>query len=54
MSDKMKNLVTRTITGVVFIAVMVGGIVFRPDLFIVLLQPLRDWLYGNIQDLPTI
>lgn len=36
MSDKQKNLIVRTITGVLFVAIMVGGIVFRPDLFILL------------------
>lgn len=51
MSDKMKNLVTRTITGVVFIAVMVGGIVFRPDLFIVLFATITGlalWEYTGL------
>ena len=32
----MKNLITRTIFGVLFVAIMVGGIIWRPDTFILL------------------
>ena len=32
----MKNLITRTIFGVLFVVIMVGGIVWRPDTFILL------------------
>ncbi len=32
----MKNLITRTIFGILFVVVMVGGMVWRPDTFILL------------------
>lgn len=58
MSDKQKNLIVRTITGVLFVAVMVGGIVFRPDLFILLfaaITGLTIWEYtGLVSDLEKV
>lgn len=36
MSEKVKNLIIRAITGVVFVAIMVVGISFRPDVMILL------------------
>lgn len=33
MTDKMKNLIVRTLTGMVFVAVLVGAIVYRPSTF---------------------
>lgn len=51
MSEKQKNLITRTITGVLFVAVMVGGIVLRPDLFILLfaaITGLTMWEYTGL------
>lgn len=36
MSEKVKNLIIRAITGAVFVAIMVGGISFRPDVMILL------------------
>lgn len=36
MSEKVKNLIIRTITGAVFVAIMVVGISFRPDVMILL------------------
>lgn len=51
MSEKQKNLIIRAITGVFFVAVMVGGIVFRPDLFILLfaiITGLTMWEYTGL------
>ena len=36
MSEKVKNLIIRAITGAVFVAIMVVGITFRPDVMILL------------------
>ena len=36
MSEKMKNFIIRTVFGVLFVAVMVGGIVWRPDIMVLL------------------
>lgn len=36
MSEKVKNLIIRAITGAVFVAIMVVGISFRPDVMILL------------------
>lgn len=36
MSEKVKNLIIRTITGAVFVAIMVVGISFRPNVMILL------------------
>lgn len=36
MSEKVKNLIIRAITGAVFVAIMVVGISFRPDMMILL------------------
>lgn len=33
MTDKMKNLIVRTLTGMVFVAVLVGAIVYHPSTF---------------------
>lgn len=47
----MKNLITRTITGVLFVAIMVGGIILRPDLFILLfaaITGLTMWEYTGL------
>lgn len=36
MTEKVSNLITRTIVGVLFVIVMVGGIIWRPDTMILL------------------
>lgn len=36
MTEKVSNLITRTIVGVLFVIVMVGGIVWRPDTMLLL------------------
>lgn len=58
MTEKQKNLITRTITGVLFVAVMVGGIAFRPDLFILLfalITGLTMWeLTGLVNDIEGV
>lgn len=51
MSDKLKNFITRTITGVLFVAVMVVGICFRGDAMILLfalITGLTLWEYTEL------
>ncbi len=51
MSDKMKNLITRSITGILFVAIMVVGIVFRADAMILLfalITGLTIWEYTGL------
>lgn len=51
MSDKLKNFITRTITGVLFVAVMVVGICFRGDAMILLfsiITGLTLWEYTGL------
>ena len=47
----MKNLITRTIFGVLFVVIMVGGIVWRPDSFILLfaiITGMTVWEYTGL------
>ena len=51
MSDKLKNFITRAITGVLFVAVMVVGICFRGDAMILLfsiITGLTLWEYTGL------
>ena len=51
MSDKLTNFITRTITGVLFVAVMVVGICFRGDAMILLfalITGLTLWEYTGL------
>ena len=51
MSDKLTNFITRTITGVLFVAVMVVGICFRGDAMILLfalITGLTMWEYTGL------
>ena len=51
MSDKMKNLIIRSITGILFVAIMVVGIVFRADAMILLfalITGLTIWEYTGL------
>lgn len=47
----MKNLITRTIFGILFVVIMVGGIVWRPDSFILLfaiITGMAIWEYAGL------
>lgn len=47
----MKNLITRTIFGVLFVVIMIGGIVWRPDSFILLfaiITGMTIWEYTGL------
>lgn len=47
----MKNLITRTIFGVLFVVIMVGGIIWRPDSFILLfaiITGMTIWEYTGL------
>lgn len=51
MTEKMSNLVTRTIVGILFVTVMVGGIIWRPDTMILLFAIITGmtlWEYGGL------
>lgn len=51
MTDKMSNLVTRAIVGVLFVIVMVGGIAWRPDTLILLFAAITGmtlWEYTGL------
>ena len=57
MSDKTRNLITRSISGVIFLAIMIVGMIFRPDAFIflfTLITGMTLWEYtglvNNIED----
>ncbi len=57
MSDKTRNLITRSISGVIFLAIMIVGMIYRPDAFIflfTLITGLTLWEYtglvNNIED----
>ncbi len=54
MTEKQANLIVRTITGIVFVAVMVVGIAFRPEALIVLfalITGLTVWEYCGLVNL---
>lgn len=51
MTDKVKNLITRSITGILFVAVMIVGICFRGDAMILLfalITGLTMWEYTGL------
>ena len=51
MSEKMKNFIVRTVTGVLFVAVMVSGICLRGDAMILLftlITGLTLWEYTGL------
>ena len=51
MSDKMKNFIVRTITGVLFVIIMVSGIAFRAEAMILLfalITGLTIWEYTGL------
>ncbi len=51
MSDKKKNLIIRSISGVIFLVIMIVGMVFRPDAFIflfTLITGLTIWEYTGL------
>lgn len=51
MSEKVKNLIIRAITGAVFVAIMVAGISFRPDVMILLfaaITGLTIWEFAGL------
>lgn len=51
MSEKVKNLIIRAITGAVFVAIMVVGISFRPDVMILLfaaITGLTIWEFAGL------
>ena len=58
MSDKLKNLITRTISGVIFVAIMGTGISFRPEVMMLLFAAITGmtiWEYtGLINQLPDV
>ena len=58
MSEKMKNFITRTIFGILFVIIMVGGIIWRPDSFILLfaiITGLALWEYtGLVNDIKGV
>ena len=50
MTDKQKNLITRTITGILFVAVMVAGFL-KPHYMVVLFAIITGatiWEYSNL------
>ena len=58
MSDKQKNLIIRSISGVIFLAIMIVGMVFRPDAFIflfTLITGMTIWEYtGLVNELEDV
>lgn len=58
MSDKLKNLITRTISGVIFVAIIVTGISFRPEVMMLLFAVITGmtiWEYtGLVNQLPDV
>lgn len=51
MTEKQSNLIVRTVTGVLFVAVMVAGMAFRPEALILLfalITGLTTWEYCGI------
>ena len=51
MTEKQSNLIVRTVTGVLFVAVMVTGMAFRPEALILLfalITGLTTWEYCGI------
>ncbi|MBO4316486.1 MAG: phosphatidate cytidylyltransferase, partial [Prevotella sp.] len=51
MSDKTKNLITRSISGIIFLAIMIVGMTLRPDAFIflfTLITGLTIWEYSGL------
>ena len=58
MSDKKKNLIIRSISGIIFLAIMIVGMVFRPDAFIflfTLITGMTIWEYtGLVNELEDV
>ncbi len=58
MNDKTKNLITRSISGIIFLAIMIVGMTFRPDAFIflfTLITGLTLWEYtGLVNDIDDV
>lgn len=58
MSDKTKNLITRSISGIIFLAIMIVGMTIRPDAFIflfTLITGLTLWEYtGLVNDIDDV
>ena len=58
MSDKKKNLIIRSISGIIFLAIMIVGMIFRPDAFIflfTLITGLTIWEYtGLVNELEDV
>lgn len=53
MSDKMKNLITRTLTGIAFVAVMVGGILWGSisfQLLFTLITGMSVWEFCHVMN----
>lgn len=51
MTEKMSNLITRTAVGILFVTVMVGGIIWRPDTMVLLFAVITGmtlWEYGGL------
>lgn len=51
MSEKQKNLIVRSITGILFVAIMVTGILFRPEAMILLfafITGMTIWEYTGL------
>lgn len=51
MTEKQKNLITRSITGILFVAIMVTGILFRPEamvLLFALITGMTIWEYTGL------
>ena len=51
MIDKTKNLITRSISGIIFLAIMIVGMTIRPDAFIflfTLITGLTLWEYSGL------
>lgn len=54
MTDKTKNLILRSLTGIVFVAVIVGGLLYSPFTFCLLfgiITALSAWEYAHIVNL---
>lgn len=54
MTDKTKNLILRSLTGIVFVAVIVGGLLYGPITFCLLfgiITALSAWEYAHIVNL---
>lgn len=54
MTDKTKNLILRSLTGIIFVAVIVGGLLYSPFTFCLLfgiITALSAWEYAHIVNL---